>query len=263
MPWRTIGSNRYYQQAYRDGDGRVRSRYIGRGPAAEAMARLDAYARERRREAREATREVAERARRMGEEARDRLSSLGSIVDRAMVAGGYYRHRGTWRRRGVITMGSIKDREAETQRAIEREAARRHFAALEGDKLAAEVDRLNVEMSAVALDSLIELLTSDPYRQEAFRRKVERVAEELAGDDPTPLVRLLARGVAILQVEKYAADTRFYKLTELGGPAQAAVLGWRALVDRQLNAKIRTLAQVRDVEASAIEKTAGRLRLVG
>jgi hypothetical protein len=258
MPWRTIGSNCYYQQTYRDDDGRVRSRYIGRGPAAEAVAWLDAHAREQRREARE----IAERARRMGQAARERLSSLGSIVDRAMVAGGYYRHRGSWRRRGVITMGSIKDRATGIDRAIEREAARRHFASLEGDELAAQVDRLKIEMSAVALDSLINLITSAPYRQEACRRRVEQVEKELAGEDPSPLVRLLARSVAILEIEKYAADARFYKLTELGGPAEAAVLRWRALADRQLNAKIRTLAQVRSVEAASIQRTAARLRLV-
>jgi hypothetical protein len=82
MAWRTIGSNRYYQETYRDHDGRVRSRYIGRGPAAEAVAWLDARARERLRETREATHEVAERSRRMGEAARGRLLSPAAIVGR-------------------------------------------------------------------------------------------------------------------------------------------------------------------------------------
>jgi hypothetical protein len=201
----------------------------------------------------------------MAQAARRRLASLGSIVDRVMVAGGYYRHRGTWRRRGVITMRSLEEHATDIQQALERENACRHFASLEGDELAAEVDRLKIEMSAVALDSLIDLLTSDPYRQEAFRRRVERVVAELAGDDPSPLVRLLARGIAILEIEKYAADTRFYLLLEsgAGGPAEAEALRWRALADRQLNAKIRTLAQVRSVEAASIQRTAARLRVVG
>jgi hypothetical protein len=265
MAWRTVGSGRYYQMTYRVADGRFRTRYYGRGPLALAVASLHTFERERRAEVRQAIREAAEPVRQLVRAARRRIISLGAIVDRAMTAGGFYRHSGCWRRRGVTTMRSIKMRATDIQQAIEREAARRHFESLDGDELATAIDRLNIEMSDIALQSLLELVTSDPYRREACLRRVEDVERELAGEAPSPLVRLLARSVAILRIEKYVSDTKFYRITEVGMETSiaAAALRWRALADRQLNAEIRTLAYVRNIEASSIEKTIGRLRLVG
>jgi hypothetical protein len=48
--------------------------------------------------------------------------------------------------------------------ATDREVAPRHLTLLEGDDLEAEIERLNIEMSTVALNSLIRMVTSDTMR---------------------------------------------------------------------------------------------------
>ena len=74
------------------------------------------------------------------------------------------------------------DSPGDTLKAIEREAARRYFDSV--DNVDAEIERHNIDLYKYKLDALINRITSDPYRQEAFVRKVGRVETELDGEKP-------------------------------------------------------------------------------
>src|SRR5262245_43681849 len=136
MAWRTIGSHQYYQQTYRDVDGRVRTRYFGRGPLAEVASRLHEHRRARRIEVRLEIRELTEAKRRLVEIARQRIIQVGDVVDRAMVAAGFHKHHGSWRRNGKITMRTLREHanDSSIEIALRREAASRHFLSLDGDE---------------------------------------------------------------------------------------------------------------------------------
>jgi hypothetical protein len=98
VAWEERRGNRYYYQSERDEGGRVVKRYVGTGEIAELIAHAD----ETRRRARE-----AERAR--GREELERLEVLAApvlelheaaeVLGRAhLIAGGYRRYKGEWRR---------------------------------------------------------------------------------------------------------------------------------------------------------------------
>src|SRR5260370_1592246 len=53
------------------------------------------------------------------------------------------------------------------------------------------------DVAGNALNELAALITDDPHRQEATIRDVERIEAELAGNNPSPLVKLLARTTAL------------------------------------------------------------------
>jgi hypothetical protein len=98
VAWEKRRGNRYYYQSERDEGGWVIKRYVGVGEIAELIARAD----ESRRRARE-----AERTR--GREELERLEVLAApvlelheaaeVLARAhLIAGGYRRCKGVWRR---------------------------------------------------------------------------------------------------------------------------------------------------------------------
>jgi hypothetical protein len=98
VAWEERRGNRYYYQSERDQGGRVVKRYVGAGEIAELVAHAD----ETRRRARE-----AERAR--GREELECLEVLAApvlelhegveVLARAhLIAGGYRRYKGEWRR---------------------------------------------------------------------------------------------------------------------------------------------------------------------
>src|SRR4051794_40117551 len=99
MAWEVRNGLRYYYRAARR-EGRTIKHYVGRGPAAELAARLDARARRERARAAEALRaeegRCAEADRASGEF--DAMYDL--LVSAALHAAGFHRHRsGPWRRR--------------------------------------------------------------------------------------------------------------------------------------------------------------------
>ena len=90
MAWERRGGKLYYYQSERE-DGRVRKRYIGAGEVAEMIAHADETIRRTRAERRERARTELEEA---------ELHQAAEILARAqMVAAGYHRRKGEWRRR--------------------------------------------------------------------------------------------------------------------------------------------------------------------
>src|SRR5262245_36725335 len=99
MAWRTIGSSLYYQRTYGDADGRVRSRYFGSGPLAEAAAASDA-----RRRANRAERTKQTQTERNGIATNESLiieycKCIDQLFAASMQQNGWYKHRGQWRKK--------------------------------------------------------------------------------------------------------------------------------------------------------------------
>ena len=99
MAWRTIGSNRYYQQTYRDIDGRVRSRYYGRGQLATTITKLDARERVRRIEARELAQAERERLLALERAIVEYFNGIDELFPAWMRLSGWHLHRGRWQER--------------------------------------------------------------------------------------------------------------------------------------------------------------------
>jgi hypothetical protein len=98
MAWERRGSNLYYYQSQRI-DGRVRKKYVGAGEVAQAIAHADEMIRQSRAAHSERARVELEEARTLAS-AGEKLCEAADILAVAqLVAAGYHRHKGEWRRR--------------------------------------------------------------------------------------------------------------------------------------------------------------------
>src|SRR5512135_2036632 len=98
MGWKQINGRKYYYKSERVG-GRIKSTYYGSGELASLVAILDAEAREEREAKRR--RQRAERKRAEAEEraVAEWFDEVQAVADAAMVAAGFHKHRGQWRRK--------------------------------------------------------------------------------------------------------------------------------------------------------------------
>ena len=99
MGWKTINGRRYFYKSEREG-GRVKSTYFGGGESGSIMAEWIALERLERAEEQE-----RERGERRESDTTERVISdwfdgVQAVADAAMVAAGFYKHKGQWRRRG-------------------------------------------------------------------------------------------------------------------------------------------------------------------
>jgi hypothetical protein len=255
MAWRTIGSNRYYQQTYRDVDGRVRSRYIGRGPFAEAVANLDARRRERRAES------GAERVRLAAIERRvvEYCNGTDELVSAWLRMTGWHNHRGQWRRNGRITRRVIMKKGYKSVDAAARaEEFARCLAKGDFDGL---MLRFGGNMALNASYAIICRIGSDPLKRASLLLKFDRLHHELAGRHPSPIEKVLAERVAVCYLDSYYSD-------QLAQCNCNMIRGefYQRRQDRAhrryLNA-VKMLAECRKLEAQTIEQTVQRLHLVG
>jgi hypothetical protein len=98
MGWKRINGRSYFYRSVREG-GRVRSEYVGGGEAGHLFAQLIAIDRQEREAEREDRR--AERERFEGEERAiaEWFDRVEAVADAAMLAAGFHKHHGQWRRR--------------------------------------------------------------------------------------------------------------------------------------------------------------------
>jgi hypothetical protein len=255
MAWRTIGTNRYYQQTYRDVDGRVRSRYIGRGPFAEAVANLDARGRERRAESGAERERLAAIERRVVEycKATDELASAWLRMT------GWNNHRGQWRRNGRITRRVImkkgyKSFDAAAQaEEFARCAAKGNFEGL--------ILRFDGNMAHNASYAIICRIASDPFQRTSLLLKFYRLQHELAGKHPSPIENVLAERVAVCYFDSYYSD----QLAQWNCDMIRGEFYQRRQdrAHRRYLQAVKMLAECRKLEAQTIEKTVEGLHLVG
>jgi len=88
----------YYTRSRREGE-RVRREYIGSGPFAELCASSDNVLHEQRELERLEGRERVARREALAEPLEELDELAGVLVRAALVAGGYHRHKGEWRKR--------------------------------------------------------------------------------------------------------------------------------------------------------------------
>ena len=98
MGWKTLNGRRYFYKSEREGR-RVRSVYCGAGEAGQIMAltiQLDRDDREAERRERQAEREESDAEERA---ISDWFDGVQAAADAAMIAAGFHKHKGQWRRR--------------------------------------------------------------------------------------------------------------------------------------------------------------------
>ena len=98
MGWKTIKVQRYYYKSEREG-GRVKTTYFGAGESGLLISLLELEDRAER----EAELEE-KRAEREASDAEDRAVSswfddVQAVADAALIAAGYHKHKGQWRRK--------------------------------------------------------------------------------------------------------------------------------------------------------------------
>ena len=98
MGWKTIKGRRYYYKSAREG-GRVKTTYFGAGESGLLISRMEAIDREEKDELRNQRR--AEREEYLAEEkaVADWFDDVEAVADAAMVAAGFHKHKGQWRRK--------------------------------------------------------------------------------------------------------------------------------------------------------------------
>jgi hypothetical protein len=98
MGWKTIKGRRYYYKSEREG-GRVKTTYFGAGESGLLMSLLqleDRAEREAEREKRQADKEEFETEEKAVAEWFD---DVQAVADAAIVAAGFHKHKGQWRRK--------------------------------------------------------------------------------------------------------------------------------------------------------------------
>jgi hypothetical protein len=98
MGWKQINGRRYFYKSEREG-GRVKSTYFGAGQGGLLMAEMIAFEQLERAEERE-----RERGEREGSDAEERAISdwfdgVQAVADAAMIAAGFHKRKGQWRRK--------------------------------------------------------------------------------------------------------------------------------------------------------------------
>jgi hypothetical protein len=98
MGWKTINGRRYYYKSEREG-GRVKTTYFGAGESGLLISLLeleDRAEREAEREQRQAEKQefdIEEKA------VAEWFDDVQTVADAAMIAAGYRKHKGQWRRK--------------------------------------------------------------------------------------------------------------------------------------------------------------------
>jgi hypothetical protein len=98
MGWKTINGRRYFYKSEREG-GRVKSTYFGAGESGSLMAEWIAIERLERAAEREREREEREESNAEERAISDWFDGVQAVADAAMVAAGFHKHKGQWRRR--------------------------------------------------------------------------------------------------------------------------------------------------------------------
>jgi hypothetical protein len=98
VAWERRGSNLYYYQSERV-DGRVLKKYVGAGEVAQAIAHADETIRRSRAAHSERARIELEEARTIASAGEELCEAADILAVAQLVAAGYHRHKGQWRRR--------------------------------------------------------------------------------------------------------------------------------------------------------------------
>jgi hypothetical protein len=188
-----------------------------------------------------------------------RVVALARETDGFLRRCGWIRVLAIWQPRGRITMRNLSGRDVPMEEAFRREQARRHF--LKVEDVDAEVERFRADVAEGHLRALAERIAPDaPMRQEATKRYLVKLADELAGPDASKVLRMVALSVVLFDAESHLASSRLLSSAKVGLP-HLALVRWRESAELRLNAKLKTLAYVRNLEESSLAQSLARLRI--
>jgi hypothetical protein len=155
-------------------------------------------------------------------------------------------------------MRHIGGHDGSIQQAVEAERARRHF--LKVEDVAKEVERYRADVIEPHMKALVELISPNAMRREATRLFLIRTAEQLAGEGASPMLKMVALGVVLFDAESHVASARVLGSAARGVP-HLSLVRWRESAELRMNAKLRTLAYVRDLETNSLRGSLARLRI--
>lgn len=98
MGWEQRGGGSYYYRKEREG-GRVRSKYMGNGVLGQICAENDRDEQRDRTAKRDADHATRQTEAEVDRQLADAESAIVAITDAALLAGGYHKHKGQWRKR--------------------------------------------------------------------------------------------------------------------------------------------------------------------
>lgn len=98
MGWEQRGGGSYYYRKVREG-GRVRSKYMGNGVLGQICAENDRDEQRDRTAKRDADHATRQAEAEVDRQLADAESAIAAITDAALLAGGYHKHKGQWRKR--------------------------------------------------------------------------------------------------------------------------------------------------------------------
>jgi hypothetical protein len=145
-----------------------------------------------------------------------------------------------------------------THEAVEKERARRFFARAED--IDREIEKYRIDVVEPHMQALLALLSPDAVRREATRLFLLKTAESLAGPDASEVLRQVALCVTLFDLESHVASGRLLTSAARGVP-HAGLIRWRESAELRLNAKLKTLAYVRDIEQASLQSSLARLRI--
>jgi len=98
MSWEARDSQRYYYRRRKVG-GQVVAEYIGAGPTAALIARLDTIEREEREEERRELRQAQAEQDALDRQIDEMSAYLQDLVSATLIVAGYHRHKRQWRKK--------------------------------------------------------------------------------------------------------------------------------------------------------------------
>lgn len=99
MGWESRNGRGHYYTRSRKISGRVVREYVGSGPVAEVAARVDALQRRERDQAQAARKTERESDQAQEKALADYCQAVDAALAAALLAAGYHKHKGQWRRR--------------------------------------------------------------------------------------------------------------------------------------------------------------------
>lgn len=253
MGW---AKGRYYRRSVRQGR-RVATEYFGAGWFAEAAAHVDRLDQERRRQARQEAQALRETLADSGE-----LTTFNEqarlLIDAALVAAGYYRHKRQWRRRRGGTMEQSMELSAPAPPPLDWRALKAALVAADAQQPApgalAELRQLLAshpnawraggDLARAVRQDLISRATS-LATQESTKEGLHRMRKELRGERSSAVEDLAIDAILTAWVDYHITMLRY---GQLGDTSVEVAYYWQRRVSltqgRYLRA-LRTLATIR------------------
>jgi hypothetical protein len=224
-----------------------------------AAATLDARERERRIQGRERTRTERERLVAIEAAVVEYCRGIDGLFAAWMRLNGRHLHGRQWRRNGRITRRVIMSKGYESLDAAARaEEFARWLAKGDFDGL---MLRFGGDMAHNVSCEIICKISTDTFQRASLLLKVGRLQHELAGEDPSPIEKVLAERVAVCYLDAYYSDLLAQWNCDMivGDFCQRR----QDRAHRRYHQAVKTLAECRKLEAQTIQQTVEGLRLVG